>query len=136
MIIIDCPPTHEYLLNCALAASDYVLAPCVPEAAAIAGLATVTHTIAKTVELGVNPKLALLGVLTTNVNTRRLATNEIVDQLREDYGDLLFSSYVRADAKVSSAHSHARPATHWSTHGASDYRDVFRECNQRIEAHT
>lgn len=132
VVLIDCPPTSRHLLNCALAAADTVLVPCVLEPAAVKGLAALTHSIKRM--RSINPALSLVGIFATKVNTRRSLTNETWDEMRRTYGPLMFNAYVRDDAQVAEADGYAKPVTRYkgSSPGAKDYRDVYRELRARL----
>ena len=60
-VFIDTPPKHVTFTASALAASDYVLIPCVPQKASIDGVAAV-YKDCKAARKRMNPDLGILGV--------------------------------------------------------------------------
>jgi len=135
VVLIDCPPENEYLLNCALAAANRVLVPCLLESAATRQLAELTHRVGD-MRSSLNPTLTLCGVVATRVNARRGLTNELWDDLQNVYGALLFETFVRDDPKVAEADGHAKSVLHYAkrSKGSKDYLDVYKELKMRISA--
>jgi chromosome partitioning protein len=86
-ILIDTPPNLQLLTWVALAASDFVLTPVIPEDYAAQGLVHVRRFI-EDVQTARNPKLRWLGLVLTMVQNR-LGVHVAYEQaIRETYGEL------------------------------------------------
>lgn len=93
-IIIDCLPSFGYLNMAALNASHKILIPTIPAPFALLGLKDLFETIAKT-RTRLNPELQVCGILLNLVEGRQTTiANDLETVLREDYGNLVFSTVI------------------------------------------
>lgn len=87
-ILIDCQPSLNILTVNALAAADSVLIPTQPQYFSTAGLQMLFQTIHR-VQRKLNPELRIEGVLVTMMDRRPLFSRDLVEKLRENYGEYI-----------------------------------------------
>lgn len=85
-IILDCMPSLGMLTINALAAADEVLIPAQAHFLSIKGLEQLLRTIKK-VKRQINPALSIAGILVTMADMRTNYAREIVEILRDTYGE-------------------------------------------------
>ncbi|MCR5691101.1 MAG: AAA family ATPase [Eubacterium sp.] len=85
-VILDCMPSLGMVTVNALAAADSVLIPCQPAYYSIKGLQQLIITISK-VRKNLNPNLKIEGVLFTIIDARTNFSKEIIQLLKESYGN-------------------------------------------------
>ena len=127
-IIIDCQPSLGLLTVNALTAAHGVIIPLATEFFALRGVAILEDIIGKVKE-GLNPALQLDGILATMVDTRTLHSREVLDRLKEAFGDKLFKSVVHRTVKFPDATVAQEPITVFapSSDAAEIYRSVAKE---------
>ena len=87
-ILIDCQPSLNILTVNALVAADSVLIPTQPQYFSTAGLQMLFQTIHR-VQRKLNPDLCIEGVLVTMMDRRPLFSRDLVEKLRENYGEYI-----------------------------------------------
>ena len=87
-ILIDCQPSLNILTVNALVAADSVLIPTQPQYFSTAGLQMLFQTIHR-VQRKLNPDLRIEGVLVTMMDRRPLFSRDLVEKLRENYGEYI-----------------------------------------------
>lgn len=87
-ILIDCQPSLNILTVNALVAADSVLIPTQPQYFSTAGLQMLFQTIHR-VQRKLNPELRIEGVLVTMMDRRPLFSRDLVEKLRENYGEYI-----------------------------------------------
>ncbi|MAM00448.1 ParA family protein [Hydrocarboniclastica marina] len=108
-ILIDCPPSLNLLTVNALAAADSVLIPMQCEYYALEGLAALMNTIEQIQET-VNPALELEGILRTMYDPRNSLTLDVSGQLKEFFGDKVYSAVIPRNVRLAEAPSYGLPA--------------------------
>lgn len=133
-IFIDTPPSINLLTLNALCASDRVLIPVQPEFFSLEGIVKIREAIAD-VKARWNSELEILGLLPTQVSHRRKLTDEVLNALRSEFGEQLFSTLIHDNAAVAESSGHARSVIDYdrSSKGAKDYRAAATELAQRAE---
>ncbi|MCQ2581755.1 MAG: ParA family protein [Alphaproteobacteria bacterium] len=133
-ILIDCPPALGYLTLNALNAADSVIVPLQCEFFALEGIQQLTTTI-KEVQKKWNPNIKILGVLLTMYDKRYSQTKEAEDDVRKTFGDIVFTTVIPRNVRISEAPSHGKPALFYDfkSPGAQAYLCVATEIVQRIE---
>ena len=96
---------HAHL---ALLAADSLLVPLQAEFLALEGLSYLLRTIDQ-VTRSLNPDLAVEGVLLTMVDRRNNLSSAVGDDVRRHLGDLVFSTEIPRNVKISEAPSHGLP---------------------------
>src|SRR5262249_30832141 len=105
-VLLDCPPSLGLLSLNALAAADQVFIALQTEFFAMRGLSALDKTI-DLVKRRINPALSVAGIVPTLVDLTRLA-REVVEEVRNHYGDLVFSTRVRTNIRLAEAPSHGK----------------------------
>ena len=101
-ILIDCPPSLGLLTLNALAAADRVLIPQQCQFVATRGLTLLLGTIAET-RKKINPRLEIAGILPTMYDARTLHGREVVEELRERFGDQVYPFLVKSTVRMQDA---------------------------------
>jgi chromosome partitioning protein len=127
-VLIDCPPTLGVLTVNALVSTREVLVPVEAHVMALSGLAQLTETV-QLVQERLNPELHITGILACRVDTRTRHSQEVVEQLRERFGKLVYESIIRENVRVAEAPSFSMPITLYDkrSYGAADYRALAEE---------
>ncbi|SNU00856.1 chromosome partitioning protein [Ruaniaceae bacterium KH17] len=135
VIFIDCQPSLGLLTVNALTAAHGVLIPLGAEYFALRGVALLVDTIEKVTDR-LNPKLRIDGILATMVDMRTLHSREVIERVREAFGEKLFDTTISRTVKFPDATVAAEPITSYApTHpGAEAYRRLARELVARGDA--
>lgn len=108
-ILIDCLPSLGLITVNALTASDSVIVPVQAEYFALEGISKLLNTI-KIIKSKLNPKLEIEGFLLTMYDARLRLANQIYEELKRHFGDMVFSTVIQRNIKLSEAPSHGLPA--------------------------
>lgn len=133
-IFIDCPPSLNMLTVNALAAAEQVLIPMQCEYYALEGLAALMETIGS-IQKVVNPGLTIGGLLRTMYDPRNSLTNDVSDQLKNHFGDKLYSSVIPRNVRLAEAPSYGTPVLQYdrTSKGALAYLALAGEMVRRVE---
>ena len=96
-IVIDCPPSLGLLCVNALVASTDVIIPLQCEYFGMKGMQQLQRTIDR-VRAKLNPDLHIAGILPTIYKSRTLHSQEVLELVRERYGDEVFD--ITVDASI------------------------------------
>jgi chromosome partitioning protein len=107
-ILIDCPPSLNFLTLNALVASDAVLVPLQCEFYALEGLSHLIKTIER-VKRSLNPNLDLHGVVLTMYDRRNALSASVESDVRQYFGDRVYTTVIPRNVRVSEAPSHGLP---------------------------
>jgi chromosome partitioning protein len=107
-VLIDCPPSLNLLTINALTAADAVLVPLQCEFYALAGLAQLMGTIER-VQRGLNPRLALQGVVLTMYDRRNNLCEQVAADVRDHFPGKVYATVIPRNIRVSEAPSHGLP---------------------------
>ncbi len=134
-ILIDTPPSLNLLTLNALCASNRVLIPVQPEFFSLEGIVKIRNSIDE-IKRQFNPGLEILGVLPTQVASRRKLTTEVLDLLKQEFGNIIFESMVHESSGVTESSGHGRSVMEYdrSSRGAKDYVAVAQELYKRTQA--
>ncbi len=108
-ILVDCPPSLNWLTLNALAAADGVIVPLQCEFLPLEGLAHILNTIER-VRLDLNPSLSLDGVLLTMLDGRNRLGTEVAADVRRNLKDQVFKTMIPRNVRLAEAPSHGVPA--------------------------
>jgi len=127
-VLIDCPPTLGILVVNALSAAKEVLVPVQAQVLSLVGLVQLHRTL-DLVKERINADLHLSGIVPCRVDSRTRHSKEIVDSLRETFGEIVHKAVIRENVRVAEAPSFAQPITIYDPHsrGASDFRLLAKE---------
>jgi len=128
VIIVDCQPSLGLLTVNALTAAHGVMIPLACEFFALRGVA-ILEGIIKKVQGSLNQTLVLDGVLATMYDSRTHHSREVIDMLRDKFGEKLFKSIIARTVKFPDATRVAEPINSYapSSEAAEAYRTVARE---------
>ena len=127
-IIIDCSPSLGLITVNSLAAADSVMIPVQPEFFALEGLGKLLQTI-RLVQNGINPDLNIEGFVVTMFDGRTKVHNQVLGELREHFGDMVFRSIIQRNIRLSEAPSHGKPIILYDVicNGTTNYLNLAQE---------
>ena len=108
-ILIDCSPSLGLITVNALTAADSVIIPVQCEYFALEGISKLLNTI-KIIKNKLNPKLEIEGFLLTMYDSRLRLANQIYDEVKRHFQELVFKTVIQRNVKLSEAPSHGLPA--------------------------
>lgn len=103
-IIIDCSPSLGLITVNALTAADSVIIPVQCEYFALEGLGKLLNTI-KIVQGRLNPDLEIEGILLTMYDTRLRLANQVVEEVKMHFQELVFDTVIHRNTKLGEAPS-------------------------------
>ncbi|TLP80573.1 ParA family protein [Maribacter sp. ACAM166] len=127
-ILIDCAPSLGLLTLNALTAADSVIIPIQCEYFALEGLGKLLNTI-KSVQRLHNPDLDIEGMLLTMYDSRLRLSNQVVDEVRKHFGDMVFETVIQRNVRLSEAPSYGESIIKYdaSSKGATNYLNMADE---------
>jgi chromosome partitioning protein len=127
-ILIDTPPSLGLLTINAFTASDGVIGPVQTEYLALRGLVQLENTLAMVRE-NLNPNVQIMGILPTMYDKRLLNSNEAVDILVENFGELVDQTRIRKLVRYAEAPVKGQSVLAYDPTGeaAKMYRDLAKE---------
>jgi chromosome partitioning protein len=131
-VIIDCSPSLGLITTNALGASDSVMIPVQCEYFALEGLGKLLNTI-KIVQRSINTRLEIEGLLLTMYDSRLRLSNQVVEEVKLHFQDLVFDTIIKRNTTLSEAPSFGVPVLeHDATApGSVGYLNLAREVLQR-----
>ena len=108
-ILIDCSPSLGLITVNALTAADSVIIPVQCEYFALEGISKLLNTV-KIVKTRMNPALEIEGFLLTMYDSRLRLANQIYEEVRRHFRELVFDTVIKRNVKLSEAPSHGVPA--------------------------
>ena len=132
-IIIDSPPSLSLLTVNGLIAANYVLLPVQAEFYALEGLGQLLETM-KLIRKGLNPRLELLGVLATMMDTRTTLSGQVHTEVKKHFPDKIFETTIPRNIRLAEAPSHGLPIGVYDrfSKGARAYKALVKEIIERI----
>ena len=107
-ILIDCSPSLGLITVNALTAADSVIIPVQCEYFALEGISKLLNTI-KIIKSKLNPNLEIEGFLLTMYDARLRLANQIYDEVKKHFNDLVFTTVIQRNIKLSEAPSYGQP---------------------------
>jgi chromosome partitioning protein len=137
LVMIDCPPALGILTLNVFAATDWLLIPLQCEYYALEGISMINRVIGQLRDSGVNPNLEILGVLMTMFDGRTRLAAQVVHEVRQHFGDLVFETLIPRTTRLAEAPSFGKPIIYYDKYsaGASAYEVFTEELLKRIKAH-
>ncbi len=134
-VLIDCPPSLGLITLNMLAAADALLIPVQCEYYALEGLSQLLNTV-HLVQQGVNPHLAIDGVLLTMFDNRLNLSRQVAADAREYFGGRVFQSVIPRNVRLAEAPSFGKPIILYdvASIGAQAYLQVAQELMARTVA--
>lgn len=127
-ILIDCSPSLGLVTVNALTAADSVIIPVQCEYFALEGITLLLNTIRR-IKMSLNPELEIEGFLLTMYDRRLRLANQIYDEVKRHFQELVFKTVVQRNVKLSEAPSHGVPVILYDADsiGAVNHLSLARE---------
>lgn len=135
VIVMDCPPSLGILTLNAFAAANSLLVPLQCEYYALEGISMVTRLLNQLRDTGVNPTLELLGVVMTMFDGRTNLSNQVVSEVRQHFGELVFETVIPRTTRLAEAPSFGKPIIHYDKYsaGAAAYELLAQDVVKRLK---
>ena len=101
-ILIDCAPSLGLITLNALTSSNSVIIPIQCEYFALEGLGKLLNTI-KSVQKIHNNSLDIEGILLTMFDSRLRLSNQVVEEVKKHFGDIVFNTIIQRNIKLGEA---------------------------------
>lgn len=130
-IFIDCSPSLGLITVNSLTAADSVIIPVQCEYFALEGLGKLLNTI-KIIQSKLHPELEIEGFLLTMFDSRLNLSNQVQEEVKKHFQDMVFESVIQRNIKLSEAPSYGQPAILYdaTSKGATSYMNLAREILQ------
>ncbi len=127
-IIIDCPPSLGLLTVNALTASNSTLVPIQCEYYALEGLSQLINVI-ELIKNSLNTQLEIEGILLTMADTRTNLAKQVIDEVKNFFGNQVFETIIPRNIRLSEAPSFGKPIILYDSAslGAESYRNLALE---------
>lgn len=127
-VIVDCSPSLGILVLNALVAADSVLIPVQCEYYALEGIAKLLDTI-KRVKTKFNPDLDIEGFLLTMYDSRVKLNNQVVEEVKKHFGDMVFKTMIQRNVKLGEAPGYCQSVITFDadSRGAQNYMQLAKE---------
>ncbi|PHR17512.1 MAG: chromosome partitioning protein ParA [Fluviicola sp.] len=131
-IIIDCSPSLGLITVNSLTAADSVMIPVQCEYFALEGLGKLLNTI-KIVQGRLNQNLEIEGILLTMYDTRLRLANQVVEEVKMHFQEIVFDTVIHRNTKLGEAPSFGETIVMHdaSSKGAINYLNFTREILQK-----
>lgn len=131
-IIVDCSPSLALVTINAITAADSVLIPVQCEYFALEGLGKLLSTI-RIIKSRLNPELDVEGILLTMYDSRLRLSNQVVEEVKAHFEDLMFDTIIPRNTKLSESPSFGLPviAHDAESKGAVSYINLAKEILER-----
>jgi chromosome partitioning protein len=107
-ILIDCSPSLGLITVNSLTAANSVIIPVQCEYFALEGIGKLLNTI-KIIKSKLNPTLEIEGFLLTMYDSRLRLANQVYEEVKKHFGELVFSTVIQRNIKLSEAPSYGQP---------------------------
>jgi chromosome partitioning protein len=136
-VLIDCPPSLGLLTLNALTAADSFLVPLQCEYYALEGLSQLLNT-AGLIKKNLNPNLHIEGIVLTMFDTRNNLSHQVVTEIKNHFGDKVFSAIIPRNVRLSEAPSHGQSIFEYDAKsiGATKYLELATELMKRAQIKT
>jgi chromosome partitioning protein len=130
-IVIDCSPSLGLITINSLVASDSVIIPVQCEYFALEGLGKLLNTV-KIVQNKLNQELEIEGILLTMYDTRLNLSNQVVDEVKTHFQQMVFDTIIHRNTKLGEAPSYGESVIMMdaSSKGAINYLNLAKEVLQ------
>jgi chromosome partitioning protein len=127
-IIIDCSPSLGLITVNALTAAHSVIIPVQAEYFALEGISKLLNTV-RIIKSKLNSRLHIEGFLLTMYDARLRLANQIYEELKSHFGDIVFTTVIPRNTRLSEAPSHGLPALLYDPHssGAISHMQLAQE---------
>jgi len=131
-ILIDCSPSLGLITVNALTAADSVIIPVQCEYFALEGISKLLNTI-KIIKSKLNPALEIEGFLLTMYDARLRLANQIYEEVKKHFQDLVFETVIQRNVKLSESQSFAQPVIVYDamSRGSINHMQLAKELIQK-----
>jgi chromosome partitioning protein len=131
-VILDCPPSLGLLTVNALTAAEELIVPIQCEYYALEGLGQLLRNV-RLVQQNINPDLRLSGIVMTMFDPRTKLSEQVVQEVRKYFGDLVYDVIIPRTVRLSEAPGFGLPITVYDprSRGAESYRKLAQEVASR-----
>ncbi len=135
VILIDCPPSLGTLTLNAFAAADSLLVPLQCEYYALEGISMLTRLLNQLRDTGVNPSLQLIGVVMTMFDGRTRLSQQVVDEVRQHFGETVFETVIPRTTRLAEAPSFGKPIIYYDKYSvaAAAYEVLTQDLVKRLK---
>lgn len=132
-VLMDCAPTFTPLSLQALVASDGCIVPVTPHFLAVEGLKNLIHTIAE-IERDTAAVAPIWGIALTMVDNRYPSARRNAEQLRMQYGDLVFQAEIPFNIHLAEAPASGKPIFEYAARSGAtrSYWALSKEMARRV----
>ena len=134
-VLIDCPPSLSMLTLNGLCSAHGVIVPMQCEYFALEGLTDLVNTI-KQVHANLNRELKIIGLLRVMFDPRITLQQQVSDQLKDHFGDKVFSAVIPRNVRLAEAPSYGLPGVVFdpSAKGSHAFVDFAHEMVERVKS--
>ena len=131
-IIMDCSPSLNLTTINGLTSAQFILIPAQTHYFSLEGMKELFSTI-RIVKERLNPKLEILGILPTLYDIRTRISRQILNQMRNHFGDKIFKTTIHSNIKLVEAQVHKKSIYEFApnSNGARDYLALSEEVISR-----
>lgn len=132
-VVIDSPPSLSLLTVNGLIAANYILLPVQAEFYALEGLGQLLETM-KLIRKGLNPRLELLGVVATMMDSRTTLSGQVYEEIKKYFPDKIFNTTIPRNIRLAEAPSHGLPIGVYDrfSKGSRAYKALTKEIIERV----
>jgi len=138
LVLIDCPPSLGVLTLNVFAAADCLLVPLQCEYYALEGVSMITRVFNQLRDTGLNPRLELLGVVMTMFDGRTKLSQQVVGEVRQYFGEVVFDTVIPRTTRLAEAPSFGKPIIYYDKYSvaAAAYEVLTQEVLARLKMKT
>ena len=127
-VLIDCSPSLGLITVNALTVSNSVIVPVQCEYFALEGLGKLLNTI-RLIQKRLNPELEIEGFLLTMYDQRTSLSNQVLEEVKKNFQDMVFKTLITRNVRLSEAPSHGQAAILYdaASKGAQNYLSLAKE---------
>jgi len=127
-ILIDCSPSLGLITVNALTAADSIIIPVQCEYFALEGISKLLNTI-RIIKAKLNPSLEIEGFLLTMYDARLRLANQIYEEVKNHFQELVFTTVIQRNVKLSESQSYAQPVLVYdaASRGAVNHMQLAKE---------
>jgi chromosome partitioning protein len=127
-VVIDCPPSLGLISINGFCAVDEVFLTVQTEFFALQGISKLMEVVSL-VKRRLNPALRISGVIATMVDARTNLSQEVLEDLRNFFGERLFKATIRNNVRLAEAPGFGKTIFEYDpqSHGAEDFKALADE---------
>jgi chromosome partitioning protein len=135
IVMIDCAPSLSVLTLNTFAAADHLIVPLQCEYYALEGISMIHRLLNQLRDGGVNANLQLLGVVMTMFDGRTRLSQQVVEEVRQHFGEVVFDTVIPRTTRLAEAPSLGKPIIHSDKYsaGAAAYEVLAEELAKRVK---